>query len=814
MRYTRERRHRNATGASGEMRAVGAKLLGELQAIMGPGVTTLKREQRLADGSLVRASFWNGQPIVEYFPASGGGSKIDYQVIHGLAVQPRTFADANAFGANPEAILMPRAPGTVDARWNNYLYDDTYLDGVGATATGYYKRGRGVLFETVGLPGDDYTGLIDWRSADEKLSVCWHGPQSRYFPIHEPFEQGREFIYYNGQTIVDTYGGAIADPGSNSCVVVAAAINGEKLLAVTVERDLGVLYIRAYKFLLEIDFTATPWLREVPNLTLDMAPRLKAITTSTNTELLLSVEYDELDGFPVPLFKFNQSANEARAIVHTPVFDDPPGQDYLRVSEFVIDFRAYLATGGAVTHTDDVLVNLRDDRTTITTCDSARINAYNQIVSGGPNDGDESYFLDPYTFAMAGGNARWLVLEGSRVEGSRYTDDDDAPVEWYKGGVDYVDDVPVYVEFRTPVENYTLTASGTATGNRTRLENGAGSWTGDDLEAAATLTVEGVGTDERTAGLRCKDALGATWLEVLGTRTRSETYNGSSSITGGHFENSGGVGWNAGDYTASISLATSDERMDVSVLYLDLRYKCAAYVEVTKTVTFLTNTEWTAALESGSFRRSYTRTGLGGGGNERTTDYHGEIRVMMYGVEVYSGSGDKATASVATSTSGSDATTTEPYDFDLYGWAALGYGLLPFREDTIYPAQLAAFPTDYNSPSTGFPAVDNSSTDTAPFGVYYWELNDDPVNDYAGSWPWSKHLPSSSVSYGAWGCLAGGWVYSMADMSGTSTTEKWMTDMSDGADADALTGKHGLDSLGKIWPMSQFVSNYQRGQEL
>lgn len=820
MRYTDpvRIRYKGAKNVAAQYISEARKYLGGLdeQLKLG-GISVGARQLTNSDGVVFRVLIVGGQLIIEIDVRAVKRGQLAIELMGGLAVQPRTFADDNAFGVHPEAILMPLHAGEDDERWLNYLYDNSYLVG-DATANGFYKTTKeGKPLLAGGLPGHPGSGgypadLLDWRNADESVAVCWHQSASRYFDNGNA-DQGDGKIYYNGQLLIDVETAVIAEPLGYNRWVLGAAIHGSNLLFVVADK-FGFnteYYFRFYKAVLRPDTVADPWLRELPaNTPVTQCPRLQEITATEDVTLLLTVPYNEQSGYGVARFAFNQSANECRAILHTYLFD---GDDRLRVSEFVTDFRAHLIDpDNAVTYTDTVLNTLSERRMSGQVISSWRVNALNTEKFGTtppPAPQGSSY---PFFYSIGDGHCQWLPMAGTYTNFTEYVTAGGAPVEWYRGAVDFQDDVPVYLDYRTPKKNRTETLSdGSAQAlNQATWDEGNNGYSDIVLTASASATVTGVSAD-RGAGFRCTDKNGVVWLQCLGTVVWSYSYVGTSDFSGTAIDYSD---WQSGNFTASQATDSVETKMFPCVFYLDMRYRCAAYTLLTQVTTKRTVVETTASAVGGGFLPTWTRVGIGGTAVTTRVETDTVTKVVMYGAEVASYTGADGDVDTVESTSGTYLYPVDPYQFEKVGWIVLlpvgNTVQFPINDDTRFSEEVFDPPNNFNSYYNNVDAPFYDDQDQAPNGVFYWELTLDPVTNSAGDWVVEKHLsPAGSVRGGAWGCLANGWIYSMADLSGDIAEQKWDTRISGGdKTVDELTGKHGLESLGKIWPLSQFVSSF------
>jgi hypothetical protein len=279
-RYDQWRRLVGDTADHPALLDLGKKLLGYLDEQRRlSGVKTMSIQRTLPDGSIVRARFDGDLPCIEVRAAKPTTSG-EVVLQQGIVAHPRSFADAAAFGAFPDTLLIPNGgKGVRDTRdWQSVFYDADWtpdpetLDGFGIYRT--TQRGQ-PLFEA----GLTVGGNVDWRNDTERLVVTWDGPGSRYFNIGRVY--GGPFIYHNGVILLDVQEipELVDDPTLD---LSGVGVNGACLrqhdggwwLYAMVNHRFGDLdsILRLYRVPLVADEEGVPWFKRVSNLPPDVAP--------------------------------------------------------------------------------------------------------------------------------------------------------------------------------------------------------------------------------------------------------------------------------------------------------------------------------------------------------------------------------------------------------------------------------------------------------------------------------------------------------------------------------------------------------------
>lgn len=776
---------------SPELFDLGKKLLGFLaEQRRLSGVSTTAILNKTADGSLVRARFVGDFPMIEVSKARNNlVPAVKLALLRGLVAQPRSFAAADAFGDYPEAVLSPTAD-----TWQNYLYDDSYL--ASGAASGYYSVSKnGAPLFADGLPSPDYTGWIDWRNADESVALCWLSSVSRYFQndSYDPFaEEG--IIYYNGKPLFNIHDDL---PGTEvgRRYVGGAALHGKKLLLAVIEQiaagELADYYFRFYMATVKADTTTNPWFSglrsKIPGLKDTMCPSMVIDDAAVQVaEFYIPTQ----NGWPPARFFFNQSADECRSLVSDYDFYSGAGNDSLRVREFVVDWRAYLADpDDPVTITDTEIHHIQQHQVEQRVYEEVRLNAINGTYTAPL--GDTTYMLDkPFDIAVVGGTASVMPIKGEYTLLIEYTEGG-SQVDWYRVAVDYQDNVPVYLWSQPDIVATSVVYDGAITGQESRPDAGL-------YPVAFTVAASREYTEDRTGsrgtGLKAVDKDGNTWLQVTCARSRAYTYSGTSDTDVIVDPPSTMTGTGQFSYTSSYN--DVDEK--IAVYFLDLRSRSAAYTKVTTETQIDLEHESVGTPDSDStFDMAST--------HDETQDvtFTAETKVLFFGTEEATYNGTR-TDSLTNSFTGNE--TLGYGDVRELGWLVAGFGggyILPLFDDTYYLANggdgTPPFP-DWDTPLTDYP-TDDVEDFTAPEGGTYDAT--EIQSACGGTWPWSKNAPAYSVMVGAWNTYGNGWVYSMADLSDDISDEKWISHISgDLDDVDSFTGGHGLDSIGQIWPMS------------
>jgi hypothetical protein len=814
-RFTGWHRRSGDVDASPQHRDAAKKLLGEIadaQRLGAPPV--LVRQRVMPDGTVVEATIRHGLASTRIIQSRVERERVDDLFLGGLVARPRSRADQNAFGTKSDVILTPGRPGTDTEAWRSTFYDATYGP----------KRFYGVnrIGQELFADGIPESGNNDWRSADELTSVNWVGPGSRYFPEGLPW--GR-WVYRNGEVLFAT-----DDlPGfstSWSYAVLSAAVrittDGPVLLVcVYYEPNPHAHFFRFYRAPIVASETTDTWFAGV---TL-RAPRWAKVAPGA-AELLLEIEVPEFENARILTpFQFNQSATQARAILWL----IPDAFDKANVTEVAVD----LSDLSSVTHTSDV-VELTQTTTTTSTYDTVRYNGYTGFYYG--VDFPDPVVVGPGTYAGTPTSIPQLESDGIDLpphydflplESVRAREIAFDPIE-VKGAVDFIDDTPVYAYVKLNAETRTNTRSATATYTSTGSSSGTRVVdvtldTTDDVHHEWSNTAEANCDDEGTAdgntlGLRCTDAVGATWLDVSPTLSGSYSRGANSSLTRTTSRDlTGAVGHSGvydateydtstitGDYSFGEEVTRTIETNTLNVWFLDLRYRAAAYSLLSEVEVRTSSASGTGTL-AGDESTHTTDTKSTDTDVSRERDWTLATHVLFGGVEVASTTATKSDTSSDSFTQTADFPSPNSNAI-AEGWRALQETLPIIAEGGISDVVSAsAFTTAHYPGSTEdtFDYDDLEDVDVAPptrISQDFWVNNHfDTIDVLADIAPYDAWIPA-----GLWCAYRGSWCYSMTWIAGAITPGPiaWSNVIRNGQDLDSLTGSHGMDMLGALWPFS------------
>lgn len=201
-RYPFWHARRGDVNASPALRDLGKKLLGEIavdQERGGP--PTQVRRQGLPDGSSVEARMVHGTPSLTFYPPRRGpGGEPVATYLEGFVVLPHEHGLTEP-PAGFNEVVVPR-PGAQRPK------PPLYADAAAAAAITHPEVTKWLPYLTneAALPefteGLTLAGNVDWRNADETLSVSWFGANSRYFP--DEGEHGTA-VYMRGRQLFDLF---------------------------------------------------------------------------------------------------------------------------------------------------------------------------------------------------------------------------------------------------------------------------------------------------------------------------------------------------------------------------------------------------------------------------------------------------------------------------------------------------------------------------------------------------------------------------------------------------------------------------------
>ncbi len=825
----------------------GKKLLGEVaEQRRLSGVETLTMVRKLPDGSVIRAGFQGGHPFIDV--AAGGEKKpgIIEAVIQGLVTAPRTFASPTAFAAHPEAMLD-----------NHGVPLD--IDGNQPWASLLYSR-----YKTVYKAGLDKCGTVDWRNADESISVNWGRRRSRYWGgnvsdggMGDPGAGAvASCVYHNGAVIFDAYDLAGAHFGR---WIAGACMKGSKLFVMVLELRAGGYFFRLVKASAKPDPKVGPQNVRYP-------ARYKKCSAASMTVLAEQAHPVSVSVAFFPAFNFNQACTEARSIDVR--FDG--GFTFLKVIETVFNF-ADLDDITAVNNT--LATNITVTSTTTITYPEVRPNAFYRETArleyppGAPigtwsglapvtwvgtetkerevtrfGAGSPAY----YDLLWADANQRdFLPLAGV------YTQTTVCSHTEYPCAVDYIDNVPVYAHFRIGLDRSFVAsrACTVAQGEATFIEGeisqqgfGDPFFPGSYLEewgfqnstrerTSASTRGTDVSVADARAGLYCPNLapLTGNWLDLSGSigstsnvtavgegRMYVETFYAydsrvPSETTDTNF-----------DYTYDASYDRTYDRIGVthSILFLDLRYKAAAVETYTETVAETIN-----IVRTGEFVPPddtlplldiiQTTTG------QQTTTYDYQTRVIFHGVEIDSWAGYKPTL-VEPYDAGPDTLYQMSIDHDnelaRYSWWPL-VARDAFQKDPAWPG----YRDEELINSLIYPLLaPGGLLDPIPAEDFDTTLITDSLagDDYAPTPSTGAGADYMSPGYvfvnitmalvdntfyaGTWIAYRRGWMFSMPYRTGNvDTAATWRNRINDGDKTlDELTGDYtGVQLYSRAWPL-------------
>lgn len=200
MRHSGWRRLRGDTDRP-DLLDLGKKLLGYLDNQRRlSGVRTLEIQRTTPDGAVVRAQWVGDLPIISVLAPAPSLPPPDEEAAGGFVVWPSDATRVWELTPEPAVYLELGGRG-----YSRYYHDSAHANA--ATPAGSYAP----WFPGAPSPTLQDAGNVDWRSADEKHSVTWHGPKSRYW-VSKPTEgastdtdletHGKK-VYRMGQVLFD-----------------------------------------------------------------------------------------------------------------------------------------------------------------------------------------------------------------------------------------------------------------------------------------------------------------------------------------------------------------------------------------------------------------------------------------------------------------------------------------------------------------------------------------------------------------------------------------------------------------------------------
>lgn len=800
MRHSGWRRLRGDTDRP-DLLDLGKKLLGYLDSQRRlSGVKTLSLQRRTSDGSVVRARWIGDQPQIDVWtPELEGEAPAEWVDLDGFILTPaEDYGDPPA--PHSEILLQPVDHGD---RWKRYFYDGALVpDPPHPVPTGTY--GEKVYPEDVadGLPdGLTAAGCVDWRNADESLALAYAGPHSRYFGLLNNAHTYGRFIYCKGQLLLDVADVSGALFGRTGAVVLGACLRD-------MEGTLHLIFVAGFTSPAEEAVATVPLapVAHLPGAPPARAAYYERITADADGLVLLHARRTRgtLSYFDHP-WMFNQAGTEARCIrwrVGNPVREcvlSLPELDAVVFSETEIPL----------------------PETTITTATTARVGIhdynpylYPRVEQNGDGDGSDGGTLikDAAPAGLAGTNISTLTNHGMAFTEIRAIDE-----PWLRAAVDYVDDVPVYADFRA-FNSSEESASATRTHSHAAtlaIENMtwdavAEEWTYDaTIAVQASSIVSGTRTKAGvTGGLR------TPWMTVETTLNESGSAAGETSV------NSSGalrqlIWTGLSDFSWSTSLRVYDAGLDdlptmnavhgrddqssaqtqtFYLGYLDLRHRWLVYGITTNTVTGST-TESLDAVVTNASGSAYLNPG-GDGQSAGTVDNFQspaafDAAYAVANVPRTTGSTNRTTAQLFTTLDGvvlesgpeveisaSSSPGTSSVLFGSAGGIASHDDVLgsAFNQDTFsFPGYTVPTPTPLVMPT--FDIADDAPT----VGTTTPAMNQESLHSLLIG---SSHLacewaiPTGSVGtgpamFGAWQTYRGRYAYSQAWPTEVADDPRW-----------------------------------------
>lgn len=545
--------------------AAGRKLLGQLAHARTLGSRQAKWQVTTPEGAVLTAEMIGQQPRLTIDVRAVAGER-ERAALEGFVVTP---GGPHAAGVFPEVVLQPKKGADT---WRVEFYDST-------TVPLAYPRAHG-LYKPLFRDGLVYAGAVDWRNADETLSVSWDGPNTRYF---SDGSAGSSLVYFKNAVAFDALP-VLAPLGlaSDSVEVRGACLvgGGLRLLVVLLRTVGSSQFDTVLSVPLAMQPATTPPAR---------TPRVHAAVTvpTTAIDILLDrvLPGDENDlAHP---WCFNQAGTEARCM-------RPDGNAFMRelVLTIAADRQSATVTRTSeawptVTTTDSVSRTLRALRL-VGTYAAARVasggtsveslagalSAYRGLAVSLP--ADEEYELD-YVVAQT----RTTTVTGSGK---------------LRIAVDYRNNVPVYA-FALPPDtsesySFSSTRSGsyadsvatTTSGTDLRLASLSTSGTHDEVSSDSSSTTK----SGRTAGIETDWGTITATVSVTASTAHSYTWHDtwSSGLTfttpvvapwgvwGTDFR---GFGSTRAQTSSQTNSSTTTEAGLLTLHHLDLRYRWASY---------------------------------------------------------------------------------------------------------------------------------------------------------------------------------------------------------------------------------------------
>lgn len=452
--------HRQGGNDRPDLVSAAKKLLGfleERQKASGNMIQAIERT--LLDGSVIRASIHGSIPKVEIFTKDGKKETEIWNSV--IVVWPAPSVSGRNAEDHPMEAIKPPQRGKGDP-WGH------------RTIT----AGQG--------------GSVDWRNADESIVLSWHGPVNRYFDVlSNPY---RKKLYYNGKVILDLADDPIPAEIMNDVVspftIRGAAIRGTKLMVMMTSTNPRT------DRLIEM-----PWVDGVPNA---------AAATMLVDRQPGFAEYESTFYHP---WMFNSKGTEARCLRGFSEEEEPYG-DFLREviltvtvedGEVVADFEfedtpeaVVTQTTTTITHHIQKVIHCTKNVGFFNYPDAAERDALPYL--GTIDMPFNELPTEEYVNVGAGDSdcvTAQTINNVPTVTGNT----------WFKCGVDYRNDVPVYLERR--LDTNSTSTSGTVDISATLT----------DEFSSSSLTYTKTGFDSNT---------------ITGSASRNRSYSYSASTTNAH----------------------------------------------------------------------------------------------------------------------------------------------------------------------------------------------------------------------------------------------------------------------------------------
>jgi hypothetical protein len=441
----------------GQYQTLARKLMGEVsERARGAGHAVAAREIKLPDGAIIRAELWGAIPRVSVkLPPKVQTISVQLESLLGIVTKPRKFGvnfdpfpvdttnGENFYGELAHVLLRDRAPRAVSPEWQPQYYDDSNVVDAryygGFIPDGFYSHGN-----------------VDWRDAQQRLSVTWIGAPSR----SAGYGWSLFYVFHNGQLLFDLTD--FDDPDGKLRVVNCACLK-------VIGTDL-YLYVLAVPAPFPSDFEDVALkvyrakLRPHPDAdwpfdTALYCPVLDRVLAA-DVETVLTVDttgrYPNMEDFTQGAW--NQAATQARAIVlHT------LGDDTIRADEVFIDLAA--EGGPAATWTEHALTVVRTqayDEQTVQ-ANGAYFKSWEWIIDSDPPPPAEGN----HPFAL---NINVTITDGNQSSGQTSYQ----PVVGVAGSGSLTttvtgDAIPISVDFRdnVPVRLFWRPATGSLSGTYT-----------------------------------------------------------------------------------------------------------------------------------------------------------------------------------------------------------------------------------------------------------------------------------------------------------------------------------------------------------